>query len=176
MEIILIRHTTPAIEKGICYGWSDIAVAAGFAAEARRLRKEMAATVESVYASPLMRCRQLAEYLYPEQAVEYRDELKEMNFGQWELKPWDEIPKQEMDAWMEDFVQVPVPGGESFSQLHQRCQLFWEEIRSPERNIALITHAGVIRSFLSLLHQTDLKDAFRLYNPAYGSVTRVRLN
>ena len=33
MEIYLIRHTTPKIEKGICYGQADLNVADSFEEE-----------------------------------------------------------------------------------------------------------------------------------------------
>ena len=34
MEIYLVRHTTPDVAKGICYGQADIDVTATFLAEA----------------------------------------------------------------------------------------------------------------------------------------------
>ena len=37
MEIHLVRHTTVAIEKGICYGQADIPVSATFESEANAL-------------------------------------------------------------------------------------------------------------------------------------------
>ena len=62
MELILIRHTTPAIEKGICYGQSDLNVADSFEAELELILKEVGQH-RKVYSSPLKRCRILAERL-----------------------------------------------------------------------------------------------------------------
>ena len=46
MKIYLIRHTQPDVEKGICYGSSDLDVAATFEAEAAARNSGMVCSLE----------------------------------------------------------------------------------------------------------------------------------
>src|SRR5581483_10134224 len=109
MEIYLIRHTTPHIEKGICYGQSDIPLADSFQQELDKLLQFLPEKVDVVYSSPLLRCRQLAQHIYSEKEIILDDKLMEMNFGDWELKKWNNIDQQKLNEWMVDFVNVKVP-------------------------------------------------------------------
>lgn len=172
MEIYLIRHTTPAVDRGICYGQADIDVTASFAAEAEQIRQAVPAVVHTVYASPLQRCRKLAEFLFPGQPIVYRDELKEIHCGEWELLKWDDIPKETIQPWMDDFVNVCIPGGENYVQLYNRVIRFFETAQHTEP-IAIVSHGGVLRSILAHITQTPLKDSFQAFSIHYGAVIRL---
>jgi len=87
MEVYLIRHTTPDISKEICYGQSDIELANTFHEEAEVILKGLPETLDRIYSSPLKRCLQLAS-LISHKEIEEVPQLQEMNFGDWELKPW----------------------------------------------------------------------------------------
>ena len=63
MEIYLIRHTTPKIDKGVCYGQSDIELADSFSMEFKEISKSIPKTFEKVYSSPLKRCTRLASLI-----------------------------------------------------------------------------------------------------------------
>ncbi|MGD1889384.1 MAG: alpha-ribazole phosphatase [Cyclobacteriaceae bacterium] len=170
MEIYLVRHTTPAISKEICYGQSDIPLAATFTEESQRVLEKLPASVDMVYTSPLSRCLQLAQRI-PHQALEQVSQLKEMNFGDWELRPWSEIPKQELDPWMNDFVNYQVPNGESMEMLADRVARWYENLMTtPLDKVVVVTHAGPIRIILSKVHGTALEEAFKLYPVDYGEV------
>lgn len=84
MEIYLIRHTTPDIEKGICYGQSDIPLKDTFPSEVKNILKSIPKHFDKVYSSPLQRCTQLANYIDQNNTIDNR--LMELNFGSWELK------------------------------------------------------------------------------------------
>lgn len=86
MEIYLIRHTTPAVEKGVCYGQSDLDVTDSFIAEAMAIKPHLPEHIEQVHSSPLQRCSKLAQYLFPMHAHTHHDDLMEINCGHWELK------------------------------------------------------------------------------------------
>jgi alpha-ribazole phosphatase len=174
MEIYLIRHTAPAIDKGICYGQSDVAVSSNFFHDAQEIKKRIPPNIKAIYSSPLTRCRQLAEFLFPGQQIEYMDELKEINCGRWELKSWEQIDKDELDHWMKNFVHVCFPGGESLLQLHERVVNAFSSIsQSGHSPVAIITHAGVIRSILSFALGTPISECFTHYNPAFGAVIHI---
>ena len=171
MEIYLIRHTTPQVEKGICYGQTDLAVTANFPEELERLKKHLPVDFDLCYTSPLQRCAQLAQELAAEPIVD--DRLKEMDFGDWEMKPWASIPQDVLNPWMEDFVRVPVPGGESFGELIERVKAVWQEISTQEvERILVVTHGGVIRSVLGHVLQLDPKHSFKM-EIDYGGVSMV---
>src|SRR5919112_6388007 len=114
MELYLIRHTTPDITKGLCYGQSDLDVTDSFEPEAQCIRPHVPPHISHVFSSPLQRCRKLAEYLFPAQPIVFDDRLKEINCGFWEMKLWDEIDKEHLRSWMDDFVHTSMPGGESY--------------------------------------------------------------
>jgi alpha-ribazole phosphatase len=168
MKIYLIRHTETICEKGICYGQADVDILKPYEAIFSAIKKQLP-TDALVYSSPLLRCKKMAEYIYAD--ITFDKRLEEMNFGDWELKPWNDIPPTELSPWMNDFVSVKVPNGESFEELHQRVGEFYNEIlQNFNTDIVLFCHAGSIRSFLSHFHKTELKDAFSLYNVSYGEV------
>ena len=129
MDIYLIRHTTPAIEKGICYGQTDLDVTETFADEVLRTKAHIPAQAATVFSSPLQRCRKLAEALFPQHDISFHDHLMELDCGDWEMQPWDDIPKDEIDPWMKDFVHVAVPNGESYTQLHERVVQCFEQLQ-----------------------------------------------
>src|SRR5690606_11377050 len=131
MQIYLIRHTTPAIEKGICYGQSDIAIKETlFEEELKIIRSKIPAIFDHVYSSPLQRCIKLAEKLSTNVQADAR--LKEMNFGDWEMQKWNEIDKEPLNSWMNDYVSQTVPGGENYNQLYERSAHFLDDLLKEE--------------------------------------------
>ena len=175
-EIYLIRHTTPAVEKGICYGQTDLDVTESFSGEAEMIFRALPSGIATVFSSPLKRCSLLAEYLFPELPVSLRPELMELHCGSWEMCGWDSLPKEEVDPWMADFVHVRVPGGESYIDLYRRVLGCWEEIvgGGGEGATALVAHGGVLRSILAGITGTPLVDSFKAFALHYGCVIRVR--
>lgn len=172
MEIYLIRHTTPDIKKGLCYGQSDLDTTPSFEQEAQCIRPHLPGHITHVFSSPLQRCRKLAEYLFPEHPIVFEDSLKEINCGNWEMKLWDEIDKMHLRSWMEDFVHGSMPGGESYAQLYNRVVAFFQSL--PQQGAAaLIAHGGVIRSILSHVEQISLHDSFNAFSLRYGCVVRI---
>jgi alpha-ribazole phosphatase len=175
MNIYLIRHTKPLVEKGICYGQSDLDVVETFSDEAAVIRNVLPQEgIRKVYSSPLIRCRKLAEHLFPQpQPISFHDDLMELNCGEWEMQHWDKIPRETLLPWMEDFVQVRVPGGESYQDLHSRTVARYEAIATLDLPAAIVAHGGVIRSILCHVSNTPLKDSFQRFPLFYGCVAKV---
>jgi len=174
MEIYLIRHTTPAIEKGICYGQSDLDVTETFAEEAAAIAPHLPERFAAVYSSPLQRCRKLAEQLFPTYPIRFDDRLKEIHCGEWELLGWDSIDPVPLKAWMDDFVNVCIPGGESYTQLYERVVHFLETLPQPDGPVAIVTHGGVIRSVLAHVREVALQDSFDAFSIHYGCLVRLQ--
>ena len=175
MDIYLIRHTTPAVARGICYGQTDLDLTESFFAESEVIRRHLPGAIVSVYSSPLQRCTRLARQLFPGHSLMLMDDLMEVHCGQWEMRAWDELPREEIDPWMADFVQTRIPGGESYLDLHQRVTRSWEKIRREKGagDVAVVAHGGVIRSILSGISGTPLIDSFKVFSLHYGCVIRI---
>ncbi|PIB35670.1 alpha-ribazole phosphatase [Reichenbachiella sp. 5M10] len=174
MEIYLVRHTTPDIGKDTCYGQSNVPLAKGYQAEMAHTSSLLPDTIDQCYTSPLLRCKTLAYELAEQVVTDSR--LLELNFGDWELKLWDQIQNDQLTLWMKNYVDHGPPQGESYQQLADRVTLAWNEITtSPYETVVLVCHAGVIRALLAQLLNLDLQDSFKL-QVDYGSVTKVTLN
>lgn len=175
MIIYLVRHTTPEVEKGICYGQTDLTLKESFPVEAQEIL-DLLPQLSSIplYASPLKRCAQLAEFLGGKTLL-LDERIKEMHFGDWEMKPWMEIDRAKLEYWMTNLDKASTPHGESNEQLRQRSISFWEEhLQKGYEESALITHYGVIQSLLSYLLDIPISRAFRL-DLGYGAVVRVSI-
>lgn len=170
MEVYLIRHTTPDIAAGRCYGQSDIPLKPTFPEEMKTVRKALPAAVEVIYSSPLSRCAMLAKALHPAELV-LDPRLMELDFGDWELQYWDNLPQEALNEWMEDFVHNSPPGGESMVELQNRVLAWWRElIFTNSKSVAVVTHAGVIRVLKAYLDDIPLQDAFSKIKVDYGAV------
>jgi len=102
MKITLIRHTRVAVETGICYGWSDVGVAPSFETEASRVKENISnERFDIVYSSPLSRCRKLAAFCGFHEPI-LDDRLKELNFGEWEMKKWDDLTDPRLELWYKE--------------------------------------------------------------------------
>jgi alpha-ribazole phosphatase len=165
------------VAKGICYGQTDLDITESFNEEAAIIRQHLPEGIVAVHSSPLQRCHRLASHLFPGFPIALHNELMEIHCGQWEMKGWDELPKEEVEPWMKDFVQIRIPGGESYLDLHQRVTRCYEAIRggSPVQAgpLAIVAHGGVIRSILSYITDTPLIDSFKVFALHYGCVIRL---
>jgi alpha-ribazole phosphatase len=174
-DIYLIRHTTPAVAKGICYGQTDLDVTESFLEEAELIKQVLPYPIAQVYSSPLQRCSRLAQLLFPGGHLALMPELMELHCGSWEMQPWDDLPKDEIDPWMADFVNIRVPRGESYLDLHARVSRCFTAIAAAEAEgpKAIVAHGGVLRSILAGITGTPLIDSFKVFSLYYGCVVRV---
>ncbi len=173
MEIYLIRHTTPNVAKGTCYGQTDLDVTGTFEEEVLLTKAYLPANIQTVFSSPLQRCRKLADALFPHHPVQLHHDLKELNCGDWEMELWDEIPKEEIQPWMADFVNVAVPNGESYVQMHKRVTDCFEQVQQHPGPLVIVAHGGVLRSILSHITSTPLRESFDVFSLYYGCVVKL---
>jgi alpha-ribazole phosphatase len=178
-EILLIRHTTPEIDSNTCYGISDINVNGSFKSEYTKI---IAAIddfdPECVFSSPLIRCKKLAQTIYPDKAITIDNRLMEMNMGEWEMKNWSTIEKSAIEHWSTDFVHISPPNGECFNDLYERTVNFWDDIinsKTVQKKAAIITHSGVIRCLLSRYLAIPLNKIFQL-KINFGAVIKLTLH
>ena len=173
MEIYLIRHTTPNIAKGICYGQTDLDVTENFKREAAAIMSYLPANIQAVYCSPLKRCQKLAAELFPEHTIQFHKEFMELDFGHWEMQAWNDIPETDIEPWMKDFVNRQVSGGESYIELYQRVihRFLWT-IQQTQSSV-IIAHSGVLRCIVSYITHTPLRESFDTFCFQYGCVIKL---
>lgn len=178
MNIYLIRHTLPKVAPGVCYGHADVDVAGSFEQELKKLQSKLPQVVQPVLvSSPLRRCLKLAEEVakhFVAPAVQIDKRLMELNFGDWELKNWADIPQGIVTEWSDEHIRQAPPNGESYVQLHARAKHFFEELsaRKDIEHVLVFTHAGVIRALVSELAGMPLREASSIAVD-YGSVTHI---
>lgn len=111
--------------------------------------------VEKVYSSPLSRCIETADILYPNTLTEPVDDLKEYNFGDFEGKTFAELKTDEsFMRWIEGTKGAEVPNGEKSEDFAARIESGIDHILNDMMtnrimSAALITHGGVIMQLLS---------------------------
>jgi len=160
MEIILVRHTKVGI-SGVCYGFSDVKLANTFEQEKKEVLKKVGLTNAVVFSSPLSRCTKLASSISNTFGTDNR--IKELNFGDWEMRKWDNLSDPEFDIWMNDYINYKCPNGESLTEMKNRVEEFYKEIlSSKQKKIVVVTHAGVIRIFYHLINGVPLDKIFDL--------------
>jgi alpha-ribazole phosphatase len=176
MEIYLVRHTTPNVIKGTCYGQTDLDVTETFAQEVMNTKEFLPLNIQSVYSSPLQRCTKLASALFPDHTLQLHNDLMELNCGDWEMQLWNDIPKTEIQPWMDDFINVTVPNGESYSQMHERVVNRFLWIAKQATPALIVAHGGVLRSIVSHITGTPLKESFDAFSFHYGCVVKITLD
>ena len=150
MSVTLIRHTRPAVDNGVCYGRTDLDVAASFPDDVRRVLTRID-PFDVLVTSPLRRCRRLAEEIGASFDVvpQIDGRIQEMDFGAWEGLDWSDIPAAELDEWADDFLHARPHGGESVAMLRARAHEALREFRMSGKKHIVVTHAGVIRAMMA---------------------------
>jgi len=169
MKITLVRHSSVECGAAVCYGQTDVNVAATFPEEAALVRQTLENyNFDAVFSSPLKRCVRLASFCGYKTPV-LDDRLLELNFGTWENRPWDEIPVTEIEQWSQDWVNNRAGSGESFAMQVDRASSFLDDLQKSSSQSALIfTHAGIIRSVAIILGLVDIQKSFSDYPVSYG--------
>ncbi|MFR6496091.1 MAG: histidine phosphatase family protein [Ruminococcus sp.] len=114
-RISVIRHgRTAANDKGIYIGRTDFPLSDKGAAElAGKMDEFQYPNVARVYSSPLRRCTETAEILFPDVQIQTVDNLIEMDFGAFEGKSADElVEKPEFKEWLKGGMDCRPPQGE----------------------------------------------------------------
>jgi alpha-ribazole phosphatase len=179
MRLYLIRHPVPVVNSDTCYGSSDVDV------DAQQRDSVCAALLNvlprdvALYSSPLRRCAGLARQLSASlsgQAIIFDARLAEMDFGNWELRAWNDIPREEIDAWAQEVVAYRPGGGERVLQVAERVGAFHDDLlQSSAPSAAIICHAGTIRMLLACRRGLTVVETARFaagntHKIAYGEV------
>ena len=138
-----------------------------------------------LFSSPMKRCLETAEIIYPHLRPVIIPEWTEMDFGEFEYRNYEEL-KDDMryQAWIDSGGTLAFPGGESRDAFVLRCERgfarMWGELRrAAERcpgkpvSAGIIVHGGTIMALMSLYDylqsgvsaccRNGLQDGFRAF-------------
>lgn len=161
VEIVLIRHGKTEGNKEKRYiGRTDQPLSEeGIAGIKENLGRYP--SVEKVYASPMKRTRQTAELIYPGQASELVDSLREMDMGVFEGKNHAELKNRpSYILWVATRGKISIPGGESMKDFGKRTmdaftQVLGDMQAEGIKRSAVVAHGGTIMSIVSQLVDDD---------------------
>lgn len=169
MELILVRHGLAEGQVGKAIGHTDLVLSESGADAIRRLAGTAPTAPSQIISSDLARARESAALLAAPWAltptVDAR--LREMDFGRWDGRTWAEIEAEDapaMMAWMGEWWNVSVPGGEGFGDVRRRVRAWHDDLLAEGRTgpVWVVTHAGVIRALLVELLQWPAERAYAL--------------
>lgn len=156
-RISIIRHgMTEANEKGIYIGNTDMPLSPKGQAElAAKLDEFDYPSVHRVYSSPLKRCTETAEILFPDTELVIAEGMRELDFGEFEGKSVDElISRDDYKAWLGGGRDSRPPDGESLDEMTARTfsalhNIITDMMETGLTHCALITHGGIISNLLT---------------------------
>lgn len=103
-----------------------------------------------VYGSDLKRCRETAHLYFPKAQFHSLEKLREMNFGHFEMKTYEQLKDNPLyRQWIDSPTTTTPPNGESFEQFTERVVQQFYQIVSTTGEYCFVIHGGVIRVLLS---------------------------
>lgn len=183
-EIYLIRHgktagnmekryvgstDEPLCEEGVCEikERRNILLRSFLPENERGGESQMAMSVcnrqpKKVYVSPMLRCRQTAELLFPGVEQQIVDDLREMDFGEFEYKNYKELANDvRYQAFIDSGGSRDFPGAETQQQFKYRIRRAFQrcikneadsmnpsELGKMEGPMVFVVHGGVIMAIM----------------------------
>ncbi len=176
-EILLIRHPETELAGTFCGHSNPPINAPGQAQLANLLETLQGELLEAVYTSDLERAQVLAQAIAAAHQIpcHIQPALREMHFGRWEGLTWSQVEQRTPDqaaSWLAHYPHHPAPAGELFAHFQPSILEALDRILdAPQQNIAIVTHAGVIRTILTQRCNIDEATAWTLTKP-YCSLVR----
>ncbi len=166
-KIHLIRHgITEANQDGRYIGRTDLPLSPeGLSALLELKERYQYPGGVRFFTSPLTRCRQTLEVLYPHCQPEVVDGLREFDFGDWEGKSIRDLKNDERFLQWIEGKNHDIPGGEKTEDFRARVCTAFEGVvndllHSGDTEAVICTHGGVITLLMQLysLPRLDPKD------------------
>ena len=156
MELILIRHLkTPGNEKRQYIGSTEEDLSEQEVLNFKQKYKiDSYPQVEQVIVSPMKRCIQTAELIYPKNQITQEELLKECDFGIFEGKTYEDLKdRAEYQAWLDSGGTIAFPEGEEQKEFRSRCVrgMLRQVDRLCKENVesaAFVVHGGTIMAVM----------------------------
>ena len=178
-QLSLARHAQSRSQSdGLLLGKSDVPLgdlgerqADALGVALRRL------SPERCFCSPLARARQTMERSNLAAVIE--DDLREVDFGRWEGRTFEEIAASEGDAverWAAFDPQFAFPEGEGLADFFSRAGRVADRLAAdPAQRVLAVTHGGVIRAMICHLLGLDQRHSV-LFDVKPASLTTMALH
>ena len=106
------------------------------------------------------------------------ERLREMHFGAWENRAWNDLSPAETAPWMADYVTLAPPGGETFGAVQLRAAAFLAELADGSAAggpgpVLVFSHGGTIRALVADCLEIPLRNAFQL-RIDFASITKIQ--
>ena len=174
MELFVIRHTEVQNPNNLCYGNYDISLKPNYEHKSKIFFENLPNDLDQIYSSPSKRCTDLLDL--HNLNFNIHNDLRELDFGDWEGKKWDDIDQTDLNYWMEDYVNRSPKNGEKMIDLYKRSIEFtYKLVELDLQKILLVTHAGVIRSLISEALSINLNQIFNIA-VQYDEIYRFQIN
>jgi len=177
-DIHFIRHGRTTM-NGRYVGSLDIGLSNTGVEQVQRLGKSIEKiSFDHIYCSPMLRCRQTLDLLLLNDTYEYLDQLKEVDFGHWEGKSFNEIvktDKERVDRWAQEPDLFSFPDGESVVDFQDRIFNVGRQLaQSQHQKILIVAHGGVIRYLLCYFLNLSVKN-YLVFDVHPGKMCCVKL-
>jgi alpha-ribazole phosphatase len=153
--LILVRHAHTDMAGSFCGQIDPPLSKQGMSQLADLVERLSSRSLTHIFSSDLQRARQTAQAVADAKnlKVEMNVLLREFAFGSWEGLNWDQVVAQDSvyaQHWLDNYPSVPTPGGEQFEDFRERIGNAMTAIAGQVGGgcAAVVTHAGVIRTFL----------------------------
>ena len=159
----LIRHGAAENVAGRCIGHHDVPLSAEGRATIHRVVDEWRGPPPTrIITSDLTRALDSARVFADGWSIPLDTDarLRELDFGEWEGRTWDALQREDaarLSAWMQDWVHIAPPGGESFETLAARAIGCYHDLGD---DTLVVAHAGSIRAILCHTNAAPLARAF----------------
>ncbi|HIZ11255.1 MAG TPA: histidine phosphatase family protein [Candidatus Eubacterium faecavium] len=135
--------------------------------------------VEAVFSSPLKRCIESADIMFPKNNPIVINDFIEYNFGEFEECTAKDLENNEdFKNWMRGGMEARPPYGESNAEfIHRICAAFEKVveglIKTQTQTAAIVGHAGVLMTILSCYGLPEAPMAHWQMDPGYGFKLRI---
>ena len=169
ITLVLIRHgATKSNEERRYLGKTDEPLSKEGEQQLIEYKKmHLYPNIDFLFISPMKRCIQTADILYPELQLVQMKEWEEMDFGVFEGKNYIELQEDKRyQAWIDSNGTLPFPEGESREEFTIRCDKGFQEMiekvkqikEEGHKTIGVIVHGGTIMAMLSRYGKGDYFD------------------
>ena len=159
LDLFLIRHGITDWNQGKRYlGHTDRGVIKSKLPQLSELKEELARTrFDQIFTSDLRRCRDTLAYLNIPGQVNVDRRLREIHFGDWEGKTYNELKDEKAyQDWLNNWEDNPIPNGECADTFRARVDSFLDDLfqqiemlSTKNKRILIMTHGGVISYLVS---------------------------
>lgn len=169
ITFVLIRHGATKANKEHRYlGKTDESLSKEGELQLAEYKKgQLFPDIDFLFTSPMKRCTQTAEILYPGLQPVLIKEWEEMNFGAFEGKNYMELQDDKRyQEWIDSNGTLPFPEGESREEFIARCDKGFRRMAEKvkqvkeerDKTIGMIVHGGTIMALLSKYGKGDYFD------------------